>query len=90
MQVKIYVTLLLSLLLTGCGGWQRQSNEIGDNSEATVNQQQDAAQGAKVQAGDVEEIVTNNTDGIPIYWFLLGTFVLGAIIPQPKWMKIIW
>jgi hypothetical protein len=92
MMSKLKITLTsfaLCLTLNGCG-WMQQSTEIGDGSTAVVNQQQDAAQGAKVAASTVDDIVTNNTDGVPIYWFLVATFALGAIIPQPKWMAILW
>jgi hypothetical protein len=81
--------VLLSLALASCG-WMQQSTDIGDGSTAVVNQQQDAAQGAKVASGVVDDIVTNNTDGIPVYWFLIGGLVMGIVIPQPYWMKMIW
>jgi hypothetical protein len=68
----------------------KQTTEVGDNSSATVNQQQDQTQGAKVQASQVEDITTNNTDGIPVYWFLIGGVIMGILIPQPRWMKVIW
>ncbi len=91
MQAKLKIMLIsFVLLLTASCGWMTQTNEVGDNSSAVVNQTQDKSAGAKVQASEVEDIVTNNTEGIPIYWFLVGTFALGAIIPQPKWMRIIW
>jgi hypothetical protein len=79
----------LTVFLSSCG-WLTQKTEVGDNSSATVNQQQDQSEGAKVASGVVDDIVTNNTDGIPVYWFLIGGIVMGILIPQPKWMKLIW
>ena len=74
------------LLFTGCESLS-QRNEIGDGSVATVNQTQDKANGAKVNASAVDEIVTNNTDGIPVYWFIVGALVFGMIIPQPRFVR---
>ena len=51
---------------------------------------QDKAGGAKVDADAVDDIVTNYTDGIPIYWFLIGCLVLGMIIPQPRLVRWIF
>ena len=88
--MKIVCSILfLCLVLAGCG-WMMQSSNVGDGSTATVNQQQDQTKGAKVQASQVDEIVTNNTEGIPVYWFLIGGLIMGIVIPQPYWMKMIW
>jgi len=81
--------ILIAILLASCNGFE-QKTEVGDNSSATVNQQQDKTQGAKVQTSSVEDVITNNTDGIPVYWFMIGALVAGIIIPQPKWMRVLW
>lgn len=81
--------LLLALVLTGCG-WMKQTTEVGDNSSAVVNQQQDRAAGAKVQATNVEEVVTNNVTGVNPLYALLGGLAIGVVIRQPYWARFIW
>ena len=88
MYARVIVFILL-MFLASCE-WMSQMTRIGDGSIATTNQTQDKASGAKVDAQEVEEIVTNNNEGIPVHWFLIGGLVMGMIIPQPRFIKLFW
>ena len=88
MYARVIVFILL-MFLASCE-WMSQMTRVGDGSIATTNQTQDKASGAKVDAQEVEEIVTNNNEGIPVHWFLIGGLVMGMIIPQPRFIKLFW
>jgi hypothetical protein len=90
--MKVLV-LVLALMLGGCGMLPKQTTEVGTGAqqvESVVNQQADAAEGAKVQAEAVGDVTTKNVDGIPVWWFMVGCLVFGAIVPQPRFLRWIW
>lgn len=87
-------TLILALVLSlvACGSVQRQeASQTVSAQEATVVSTQDetAAQGASVD-GNVESVVTENIEGIPTHWFIIGALVFGMIIPQPKFIRAVF
>ena len=78
--------------LTACGSWQTQETTQTVHAQtATLESSQDAvqSQGANVK-GAVESVVTENTTGIPVYWFIIGALIFGMVIPQPSFMKLIF
>lgn len=87
MYIKV-ILLYICLMLASCGGLQR--TDIGDGSQATVNQQQDSASGAKVQAERIDDINTKNIEGVHIAWFIGGALLFGMVIPQPRIVRLLW
>ena len=84
--------LLLVLLLTACVPHQTQdTTQTVQAQQATVESSQDAvqSQGANVKGG-AENVLTENVTGVPVHWFIIGALIFGMIIPQPKFMKIIF
>ena len=79
--------VLLTVLLSGCGlfGGKPPVEVTGDNAKV-----QQAEAGSTAQAEKIGEVVTINEDGIPTHWFIISALVFGMIIPQPKFMKIIF
>ena len=39
------------------------------------------------KAVDVDEVITNNVQGVPMYWFIIGALIFGMIIPQPRFIR---
>jgi hypothetical protein len=52
-------------------------------------QTQDQSTGSTIaaKAVDVDEVITNNVQGIPMYWFIIGALIFGMIIPQPRFIR---
>lgn len=52
-------------------------------------QTQDQSTGSTIDAKavDVDEVITNNIEGIPMYWFIIGALVFGMLIPQPRFIR---
>ena len=87
-----YVVFSLILLLTACGSTQKQeTTQTVHAQQAVLESSQDAvqSQGANVK-GKVENVVTENTTGVPVYWFIIGALIFGMVIPQPSFMKLIF
>lgn len=63
-----------------------QTVSAGDNSSV----KQESVQATNASAGQadlIESITTENTDGIPVHWFVIGALVFGMIIPQPRLIR---
>ena len=86
------VLVLMFMGLTACGSWQKQDTTQTVHAQtATLESSQDAvqSQGANVK-GAVESVVTENTTGVPVHWFIIGALIFGMVIPQPSFMKLIF
>jgi hypothetical protein len=70
------------------GGAKVQAEEVKDSSTKNVTGK--ATEGARVQAEAVRDVTTKNVDGIPVWWFMVGCFLFGALIPQPRWLRWVW
>ena len=88
--LTVWLVLILSIVLPGCGMLpEKAPAPVASSSTSTAN---------VATADNIEEIVTNNEtinetineDGIPTHWFIISALVFGMIIPQPKFMKIIF
>jgi len=89
---RLFKLTVLIVLLTACGSKQLQeSTQEVYAHQAHVESSQDAVQskGANVK-GKVENVVTENTTGVPVYWFIIGALIFGMVIPQPSFMKLIF
>ena len=87
-----YIVFSLLVVLAACGSPQKQeTNQTVQAQEATVESSQDAvqAQGASVK-GAVESVHTENVTGISPYWFMAGALLFGIIIPQPRFIKLLF
>lgn len=94
------VITLLTLPTASCGLLSSQGSDttqtqevVADNATVTSTsesrQVSSQSKGASVE-GTVEDVITNNNQGISPMWFMIGALVLGMVIPQPKFLKIFW
>ena len=77
-------TLILCLLLTGCGLLHSKPpiDVSGDN-----NKLQQTEGGSTAQAGEIGKVVTiNEGDGLPFWAWL----IIGLLLPMPKFMRLIF
>jgi uncharacterized protein YcfL len=70
---------------------QEQSNT---NTAVTTNESSQEAQtatGAAVKSDNIDsvtsEVLNTTNNGIPIWWFIVGSLVLGMILPQPRFIR---
>lgn len=70
---------------------QEQSNT---NTAVTTNESSQEAQtatGAAVKSDRIDsvtsEVLNTTNNGIPIWWFIVGSLVLGMILPQPRFIR---
>lgn len=86
--------LVLLIALSGCSLFKPSpSVTVGNGAESVVSeveQASDEAAGAKVKAESTGDISTSNVDGIPVWWFMIGCLVAGMIVPQPRFLRLIW
>lgn len=96
-QSMKYLLMLVFIVLIGCGARQTQDSTQDTSQEVVAEQAtvttstqstQDAIQasGASVR-GEVDTVITDNTQGIPTYWFIIGSLIFGMIIPQPRFIR---
>ena len=84
-----YVVFSLLILLAACGSPQKQETiQTVEAQQATLESSQDAVQskGANVKGG-AENVITENTTGVPVHWFIIGALIFGMIIPQPAFLR---
>ena len=86
------VLLILSLCfcLSSCSSWQSTDQTVTTGAASRVSQ--DATQteaGSTAQAESIGKVITENNEGIPIAWFLPIVLVIGILIPQPKFVRVI-
>ena len=87
-----YVVFSILMMITACGSKQTQdTTQTVQAQEATLQSSQDAVQasGASVR-GSVESVHTENVTGISPYWFMAGALLFGVIIPQPRFIKLLF
>lgn len=70
---------------------QEQSNT---NTAVTSNESSQEAQtatGAAVKSDRIDsvtsEVLNTTNNGIPIWWFIVGSLALGMILPQPRFIR---
>ena len=70
---------------------QEQSNT---NTAVTMNESSQEAQtatGAAVKSDKIDsvtsEVLSTTNNGIPIWWFIIGSLALGMILPQPRFIR---
>lgn len=103
MRYIVYPLLIIFLLsgFTSCDikdstnttATQVTATEAKVSTDNTTTQDTSNSQGGSISAKIVEEvddIVTNNTEGISTWMFIVGALIFGMIIPQPKFIKILW
>jgi len=88
MKPRLLITLLSFVLLLACSPMSQRA-DVGDNSSASVHQEQDKTSGSKIYGG-VDDAVTNNLTGISPLWFMAGCFVFGMLIPQPRFIRLLF
>lgn len=57
------------------------------STETVTAQEQSTGSAIKAKAVTVDEVTTNNVQGIPMYWFIIGALIFGMIIPQPRFIR---
>lgn len=70
---------------------QEQSNT---NTAVTTNESSQEAQtatGAAVKSDMIDSVtssvLTETNNGIPIWWFIVGSLIFGMILPQPRFIR---
>jgi thiol:disulfide interchange protein len=70
---------------------QEQTNTNTAVTSNASSQEAQTATGAAVKSERVEtvnsEVLTTTNNGIPIWWFILGSLILGMILPQPRFIR---
>ncbi len=80
--------ILLISLMCSCAATSSldQTVETGDNASVSQDATQaTASSNAKAEA--IENVITENTDGIPVHYFVIAALVFGMIIPQPRFIR---
>lgn len=90
----------LLLLTPACGLFSTQGSDTTQSQEvvaetatvtssATSKQISNQSQGASVE-GSVESVTTENHQGISTWMFIVGALIFGLIMPQPRFIKLLF
>tara|TARA_R110000851_G_scaffold57746_1_gene134464 strand:+ start:116 stop:388 length:273 start_codon:yes stop_codon:yes gene_type:complete len=87
--------MVLLLVLTSCGTWQTQDQDVTTGANSSIKQVQDQNAGSnKVEAELVESVTTINEQGVDVQMLVvilgsvgLFSIFIGLLIPRPRFIK---